>query len=349
MPPARWSRRSVLGLGLAGAAALLAGCSEDVVPDRAGRTDPPEAPASPTSPETPGVPDVAALLAALERARELAGHAGGIDHPDDAVARHLEEAAGAFDEQARVLEEVLTAGRVAVPTPSTAPTTTAAADPATATAVPDDSAATSRGPDGAERSRQAQQEVDALLALLTEDVAETSLERLSEVSADNLAVLSSLTAHRGAVATLLGGDPGWPPLPGPEGEAAEALLPGFRSAVYAFEVITARTPADARELPETTLRRLRPLTRALTELAGPGVPPAPLGYGLDADTTRAEGRTALARQVLAALPPTLTTRAGDHTGDVDAVAGTVRLLAEVADLGRRWGLPIAPFPGMTLP
>lgn len=354
MPPARWSRRSVLGLGLLGATALLAGCSEDPAPDRSGRTDPPEAPASPTGPE---VPDVAALLAALDRCRELAGRAETVDHPGGGPAARLAAAAGGFTEQARVLEEVLTAGRVAVPSPSAGPaTTTSPPDTATATAAPDDVVATTSPPDDAERSRQAEararraeRHVEELVALLAEDLTPSALERLAAVTAENLTMLVSLTAHHGAALSLLGGDPDWPGLPGPAGGAAVALLPGFRAAVYAFEVITARTPAGSRELPETTLRRLRRLATGLEELAGPEAPPPPLGYRLDHDTSTDGGRAALAREVLAALPPTLTARAAEHSGDGAAVAGTVRLLAEVTDLGHRWGLPLDPFPGMTLP
>ncbi len=353
MPPARWSRRSVLGLGLLGTTALLTGCSEDRTPDRVGPTDPPEVPASPTRPE---VPDLAALLTALDRARELAARAGAVDHPDTTTAQRLEEAAAGLTEQARVLEEVLAAGQVAVPSPSAGPSGTTAPDAGTVTAAPDDTRASTAPPDPAERSRREQaraeraaEQVEDLVALLLEDVAPTALERLAAVTADNLGMLTSLTAHHAAGASLLGGDPGWPPLPGPEGEAAVELLPGFRAAVYAFEVITARTPADSRQLPEGTLRRLRRLADGLADLAGPDAPPPPLGYRLEHDTTTPEGRTALAREVLAALPPTLTARAGEHTGDADAVAGTVHLLAEVTDLGRRWGLALEPFPGMTLP
>lgn len=363
--PARWSRRSVLGLGVAGALTLVSGCSDDGPPEQTGRTDPPPTPSQ--APPRPEVPDVPALQAALDRTRTLREHARSIDHPDPRRAARLEEAVRNLGEQERVLEEVLAAGRVPVPS-ATAPATSREDPPATAapdgtaapggtaaTAAPGDDAATTsvgaaeRAARAEERARQAERAVRLLIADVAEDVSPTVLEGLSEVSPANLAMLTSLAGQRGALAMSLGGDPRWPALSGPAGAEAAAMLPTFQAAVYAMEVIAARSSGEARETPERALRRLQALTRDLTSLAGPAAAPAPLGYGLEADISTKEGRDALAREVLLALPPTVVAAAGAHTGDLDAVAGTVRLLAEVVELGSWWGLEIGPFPGMTLP
>jgi hypothetical protein len=352
--PASWSRRSVLGLIGAGATTALVGCAGEKgrgPDDLAGPTQTPQ-PRTPTE-----VADVPALLAALARARELRTRTTAIQGARGGVEKILAEATTAHAEQADVLERLLLAGAVEIPAAPTAPLPATPTSPTSSSAPPaDDARATSVSPQDQGRARveeaeraaeQAAREARALSEAAAQDLSASALSELAQVSGANLAMLTAVTGQRGALAEL-GTELNWQPLEGPTGAAAAGVLAAFRQAVYAFEVIAGKASGEEQDQFEPTLSQLRNLTRQLTALAADAAPPAPLGYGLP-DLGTPQLRRSLAGDVFAALPPSVVSGAGAHTDDLASVTGTVRLLTESLVLGRRWGLTLQGFPGMTVP
>lgn len=337
--PEATSRRALLRLLAVGGAAGLAGLAGCELPQVRRNSDPDEAPGGSTAgPVEPGpavvptdVADVLVLEAALRRSRELVALARRARPGGSSTAGPvLRTARETLATQADVLRQLLEAADVPVPTEE--PKGGRGGDDAS-TSGPDDPRPPAR----------------RLGRVLRTDVARPALEELASVSSANLAMLTSVTAQRGALSTLLGADPRWEPLAGPTGQPAASMLDSFRPAVYAFEVLAARAGGADREAYEATLGELRRVTRMLTELAGSAAPPAPLGYGLPDGLGNPDRRRALAGEMLGALPPAVVRDAGGHTGDVAAVAGTVQVLATSLALGHEWGAPVAAFPGMTLP
>lgn len=366
------SRRSVLGLCGVGVLTVVGACSDDSgsAPDADGASSegaatagPSDAPGPAPAPETA---DAALLVAAFDRSRVLVLRSEAVEEPE----RLVREALAAHTEQVRVLRAILEdAGITLPPAPELPePAGDATTTPTSTAAPPDDSAATTARPgdrgDGVRRTETPRQrrarekeervarvraQLDALAAEAAKDVTPEALADLATASPTNLALLTAIAGQRGALAMRLGDGPRWPDLAGPTGQVAVDLLEAFRPAVYGFEVLAARTAGAHREQYEGALVPLRRLTRSLTELAGDDAPPAPLGYGLPDDLDSPRGRTRLAEDLLAVLFPAVMSAADDHTGDPEAVAGTVRLIAEVGALGRAWDLAVTGFPGMDVP
>ncbi|WP_256842453.1 DUF4439 domain-containing protein [Ornithinimicrobium cryptoxanthini] len=360
------TRRSLLAVMGAGLGAVLVGCdSEPTSPEATatpGPTQPDEPAASPAQPA-----DTEVLLLALARARELADRCRAITGAEGAARAMQAQVQGSLDEQAQVLADVLRAGNVAVPEPTTPSPTPQDPDRATTTSTPTGDAATatsapgdaSTGDDGAtgdaeERTSgpspaaQAAQALQQLGRAALDDVSPAALNALAEVSRANLPMLIALTAQRGAMAHLFGQEPSWPDLTGPTEAAANNLLNVYRPAVYGFEVIAARSHNDERAAYRTVLGPLRTFTRQLTELAGKAAAPAPLGYGLPQDVDSATARGTLAGELMATLPPSIMAQTAAFSGDEAAVAGSVRLLADAVRLAQPWN-PVTAFPGMRVP
>lgn len=329
------SRRAALRLGGAALLGTVAACSEAAPgpgpPTPSGTTNP-SVPTGTTAPDPlpeparlPQVADEAALLAALERTRAVRGLASGVGGLGPGAARALRETREGLALQEQVLVQLLEAAEVTVPVP----------DP-----PPDDSSVTS-----APGARSLAELAEALAA----DVTPGALSDLASVSTDNLALLVSITAQRGAAAVVLGRASTWAPLRGPTGAQAVPLLRVLRPAVYALEVAAARSGGQERDGHERALRVLDGLTTQLTPLAGAAAPPAPLGYALTQDVGDAEQRRALVADTLAALPPTVVEVAGTLGGDPAGVGGCVQVLVEALVVARTYGPPVPAFPGLSLP
>lgn len=356
------TRRSVLAVMGAGLGAVLVGCDVAPTAPEATATPGPRQPDGPAATPAPSRPaDTEVLLLALGRARELADQCRAITGADGAERTIQDQVQACLDEQADVLANVLRAGDVAVPEPTTPRPTTADTDQATATGASADDAGTATSTpgddaagDAAERTsgpsaaRQAAQALQRLGRTALDDVSPAALAALAEVSAANLPMLIALTAQRGAMAQLFGHEPSWPDLTGPDGPAANNLLNAYQPAVYGFEVIAARSHYDERAAYREVLGPLRTATRQLTELAGQAAAPAPLGYGLQQDVDTPKARGALAGELMAALPPAIMAQTAAFSGDEDAVAGSVRLLADAVRLAQPWN-PVTGFPGMQVP
>ncbi|WP_109473473.1 DUF4439 domain-containing protein [Ornithinimicrobium cavernae] len=358
------TRRSVLSALGVGLGVVLVGCDSDPDPTVTTATPGPKPPGEPADPTAAGpadTPDTAALLLALDRARHLATRCRAITGAEGWRLQTQEQVQVALDEQARVLEEVLRAGAVAVPEPTSPPAgsgdTAGSTDAGTATGSPDTSTGTGDvSPTGGDAAQDtaavaAERAATELLGLgedCLQDVSPTALTALTEVSAANLPMLLSVAGQRGAAAQLLGQEPQWEVLEGPTGAPAAELLDAFRPAVYGFEVLAARARGEERAVYERVLTPLRQATRQITQLAGESASPAPLGYGLPGGTGSPDGRARLAGELLAVLPPTIMLQTTDLAGDRASVAGSVRLLADAVRLARPWNALTA-FPGMQVP
>lgn len=159
----------------------------------------------------------------------------------------------------------------------------------------------------------------------------------------------TLLAQRGAAAAVLGADVAWSE---PEDwrlpEVALPFLEATRAAVYAFEVIAARTEDALREHAEDTLADLRGLA-ALQEAATAGsTPPRPLGHQLPVDVTGEESATRLATAVLTDLRTAYGSNVGNLTTQRTVGLDVARWLAAAETHAHGWGVDLAPFPGLAL-
>jgi hypothetical protein len=169
------------------------------------------------------------------------------------------------------------------------------------------------------------------------------------VSETNVALLASLAAQHHAAARLLGAEPPRPHLAGPGRDLAARLLGSARAAVYGFEVITAQTPTDQRKAPAATLASLESLSSTLERLAGRSASTPPMAYQLPFRVHDAATRTKLARHVLTGLSTSTAALLEAAAGEPDALTGLVLVLSDVVVLGRDWGVPLTPFPGLQQP
>lgn len=345
------SRRSALATIALGLGAVVAGCESVGSPQDGTAAPGPRRPEDPDNPQPTRVPppDSAELLLALGRAQHLAETSRAITGAQGWRRTAHQQVQAALDEQVRVLEELLRAGDVPVPTLSP-PTDTPSTDTASTTASPGDqsSATGDASATTASPADRAGNQLTELGRACLEDVTPQALEAISAVSAANLPVLLAIAGQRGATAAVFDTVPDWAELTGPTDATAASLLAAYHPAVYGFEVLAARSGGDEREVYERVLSPLRQVTRRITILAGDAAPPAPLGYGMPEGTDSTDGRRRIAGELIAALAPTIMGPTQGYVGDIDAVSGTVRLLAQAVRLARPW-VPIAGFPGLQVP
>ena len=325
--PARLTRRTLLVSAGLGAAAALSACDSaedtdtEVGPtDGAGRLIRPEA------------ADVVLLFATLERTRSLLVLAAGL--VEEATSSILPEIQASLAEQAAVLERLLRAAEV---DPGPGP------DAASVTSGPDAAAATSGS--GIPRADR----VNALADGLADDSRPEVLADVAGASAANLPTLLALHGQRAAAAVLLRRRLRWPELEGPEGPAAVGTLVALRQAVYALEVAAATAGGEERADYEEILESVRPLTDQVQTLAGSAAPTPPLGYALPEGLQSQARRSALVGDVLAAVPAAVLDGSAGLAGDLAGVTGSVRILSVVMPHAQRIGVPLAAFPGMTVP
>lgn len=351
------SRRSALAAIGVGFGTLLAACDGSSTPSDSTASPGPGRPDEPDS-TPPQPPDSDVLLAALVRARHLAAISRAITGAEGEYQTLHRQVQASFDEQVRVLEDLLAAGNIPVPVPVPAPTPSSDATPTTA--APADTAASTAPPgDQSSSTGDSSQVTDSpaqrafiqlggLGQTCLEDVSPEALGELTTVSAANLPVLIAIAGQRGATAAMFGSAPNWDELVGPTGAPAAVLLGAYRPAVYGFEVLAARSRGDERTTYEQVLVPFRQVSRQLTQLAGEAAPPAPLGYGLPDALDDAASRDGLAGSLTAALPPTIMSPTAGFTGDLASIAGSVQLLAEAVRWGQPWN-PMTGFPGMQVP
>jgi len=214
-----------------------------------------------------------------------------------------------------------------------------------------DTAAEVSSPPGSTDGTSVTDEPQAGVNSLAEALApgEETQRVLRGVSGSNLPTLLSLHGARSAAAARLGFSPGWSPMAGPSGAAAITLLASLRQAVYGFEVLAARSRDQERTGYRAALSALRPLTRAVTDLAGPAAPAPPLGYAWRQPLDTPARRNRAAQELAEPLPAAAMAGASARAGDTDAIAGTLHVMHTVVGVGAGAGLPIVGFPGLTVP
>ncbi len=179
-----------------------------------------------------------------------------------------------------------------------------------------------------------------------EGASAASAATFAGVEPDLRATMASLHAQRYAAATLLAGRPPTVPLDPVGGERVAALAASTSAAGYFLEVVAARSTGRQRDRADATLAALRALR--VDQLAGGAVPDESLGHPLPFPVDDAADAARLARQALTGL------RAGygEHleplvTSDGGAgLAALTRWLGTVEVEAHRWGVDLAPFPGL---
>jgi hypothetical protein len=311
------------GLGVAGVVAvgLLGGCRLRLEDD---------APSVPFLPRK-SIPDEALLIQTHREVRDLAAMAAGVTGLEAARALAVHH-----ERQAQVLRSILTAGGVPASVIDAAPQPSSADTPASATgtAVP---APSPTGP--------APVLAAALAAAEAQAVTPAALTALAQAEAQRQ-LLASISAHRAAAASMLGGVLAWPSGAMLPSDAAAAASEPTRQAVYAVQVAAARLPADGRAPYLDLLAALQRRESSVAPGGGPQGGEAPIGYALPFPVTNPDDAGKLVRTVLDALvarglDPLTLLPAGSP-----AVAEVVRLQAEAAVLRLPWGGALVPFPGL---
>jgi len=180
-----------------------------------------------------------------------------------------------------------------------------------------------------------------------EGTAAASAGAFAGVAADLRATVAALHAQRYAAAELLSGTA--PDVPtDPVGGAEAARLASLTSAaIYLVEVVAARSTGKQRARAVTTLGALRDLHA--DQLAGGAQPEADLGHPLPFPVESAADAARLARSVLTSLRA----GSGEQLAPLVAAHGAAGLAAATRWVGvveveaHRWGVGLAPFPGLT--
>lgn len=333
------SRRRVLALGLqlggtAVVAVSLAGCGIRLEDD---------APRVPGLPARRPAPGEAFLLTLRRHSTDLAVQARALGGSAKTVPARL---AVLHARQAVVLEAELV--RLGVPrTVLDAPVATATPGstkgPTTgSTGTPTASSGSGTTPPAGPRGPA------ALAASEAADLGPTAVAALAGVGPDTIALAGSLLAQRAAAATLLGEPATWPDPSWSEPSLAASYLEGTRAAAYAFEVVAAQSPKGAqRTLAVSTLAALQARESEQEVLAGASATPPALGYPLPFAVTTPTAARTLAVKVLTDLRAAVARELGSTGGDVGPLGAVVQWLAETEVLASRWGVALAPFPGLT--
>lgn len=167
------------------------------------------------------------------------------------------------------------------------------------------------------------------------------------VAPDLRATMASLHAQRYAAATLLAGRPPSVPLDPVGGERVAALATSTSAAIYFLEVVAARSVGRQRASADATLAALRALL--VDQRAGGARPDTPLGHPLPFPVDSPAAAARLARDAIS----TVRAGYGEHLAPIVAsdggpgLAALTRWLGGVEVEAHRWGVDLAPFPGLT--
>ena len=326
--PVHPTRRQALGLGLAAAAATsLSACGIRLEDGSPGARPAARKP-------VPGEAFMVALWRHTEDLATRAAAAGGTGLPARLAALHRQ--------QATVLRAELL--RLGVPdaeltrSGATTGTGTATAAAASASGTSPTASSTTGG-----RTTAAE-----LAAAEAGDLGPTAVTSLSRVMAGSVPLVGSVLAQRSAAATLLGRPATWPDEAWKGQSLAATFLTTTRAAVYAFEVVAAQSPSGAqRTLATSTLSALRARAAAQEAMAGSSAGPPDLAHPLPFPVTTPAAARRLAVDVLTRLRAAGARDLGTAGTDTAALGLLVRWLGETEVLASRWGVPLAPFPGLS--
>lgn len=166
------------------------------------------------------------------------------------------------------------------------------------------------------------------------------------LSARNLPMAAAISVSENAGAQLLGHGIRLTGGRMPKPAVVEAILPSLRAAVYAFEVIIAKTPLHARKGAEATLTMLHAARATWEASLGAKVPAAPDGFKLPVNPTTDATRRQLAQRVLTDLIDACAGQATATRVSPGALIGLTTLWADATAQLWRWGAKPTPFPGL---
>lgn len=325
MPPCP-TRRVVLGGGAAAFAAIaLSACGIRLEDD---------APRLPGTPEREPIPAESFLLALWRHTSDLEARAAGLGGVVTGLPARL---AALHREQATVLRAELAALGVPESVLAGAGRGPATSGTTTGTAPPTSTATTSPAASGPK----------ALAAEEASDLGPTAIASLGQVPSTAVPLVGAVLAQRSAAATLLGAPAQWPDPAWSTPSLAATYLETTRAAVYGFEVVTAQSPKGAqRTLAASTLAILRARAAQQETWAGESAGPPDLAYPLPFAVTTPAAARRLAVTVLTELRAAVARELGTGGSDTAALGMLVRWLADTEVLASRWGVPLAPFPGL---
>lgn len=180
-----------------------------------------------------------------------------------------------------------------------------------------------------------------------EAAAAATAGTLAGVARDLRATVAALHAQRYAAASLLTGRPPVVAREPVTDDLVRELAAGTAAAVWFLEVVSARSTGSQRSRSDATLETLRDLLT--DQVAGGSRPAAALGHPLPFPVDSPGDAARLAREVL-------TTLRADHGRHLEALvtshgaagmAAVTRWLGTVETEAHRWGVTLAPFPGLT--
>lgn len=172
------------------------------------------------------------------------------------------------------------------------------------------------------------------------------MKLLVALSARNLPMAAAIAVTHAAAAQVLGAPDEPSGGEAPKAVVVEAILPSLRAAVYALEVIVAKTPLPDRKKAEATLTTLR-VTRATWEASlGKDVPPSPDGFTVPVNPTTDASRQKLAQRVLSDLVAACAGQVTATRGDRSAFIGLTTLWSDATAQLWKWGATPTPFPGL---
>jgi hypothetical protein len=331
MPPCP-TRRAVLGGGAATFAAIaLSACGIRLEDD---------APRLPGVPERRPIPAESFLLALWRHTGDLERRAAGLGGVVTGLPARL---AALHREQAMVLRAELATLGVPESVLADAERSTASVTSGTTTGTtgPTGSATTSSATTPAPSGPK------ALAAEEASDLGPTAIASLAQVSSAAVPLVGSVLAQRSAAATLLGAPARWPEPAWSTPSLAATYLETTRAAVYGFEVVTAQSPGGAQHrLAAATLASLRARAARQETWAGESAGPPDLAYPLPFAVTTPAAARRLAVAVLTDLRAAVARELGTAGEDTVALGMLVQWLADSEVLASRWGVALAPFPGL---
>ncbi|SDO75500.1 protein of unknown function [Pedococcus dokdonensis] len=344
MPP-RPTRRGVLsvgvGLGLGSVAAMaLSACGIRLEDD---------APRVPLIPTRAPIPGESFLLALWQHSTDLADRAAslggaGTGLPARLAALHRRQSTVLQAELLRlgVPQKILDEASAAPPTTATGTSTTSPGVTAPSTGSPAPTAtgrATASAPTTGPK---------ALAAEEASDLGPTAIASLASVPDAAVPLIGSVLAQRSAAANLLGTPVTWPEPAWSAPSLAASYLESTRAAVYAFEVVAAQSTSGAQQtLARATLATLEARASEQETLAGATAEPPALGYPLPFQVTTPAAARKLAVQVVTDLRASVARDLGSANGDLGPLGALVQWLGDTEVLASRWGVPLAPFPGLS--
>jgi hypothetical protein len=330
MPP--WpSRRSVLTVGLAAVASVsLSACGIRLEDD---------APRVPLIPTRKPIAGESFLLSLWQHCDDLAEQAAALGGAATALPARL---ASLHRSQAAVLESELL--RLGVPQGDFDEARTAATALSSASTTAGSPSATATGPSTAAPPHTGPK---GLAAAEAGDLGPSAITSLAGVPATATPLVGSLLAQRAAAAALLGAPAPWPDATWSGPSLAASYLVTTRSAVYAFEVVTAQSPKGAqRTLAAATLASLEARAETQESLAGASAEPPALAYPLPKPVTTPGAARQLAVRVLTDLRAAVAGDLASTGGETGPLGSVVQWLAETEVLASRWGVALSPFPGL---